>query len=205
MTIDEFRRDINDWYDFLDFLRDNDVEEFAEDVVSDEYREEIIDEEITEYLRWNNWQELYRALGDIPTGYDYYLHNGTLDYDGLDCYDLDAWKDSFIDWINNEFWDSGEEGDESEPEEITPVIDEDAIEFDADLLDNGGFDTSVADAYSTIQTEMETRERERQERMEREAYEYVARVTEAERLAREAEQRENELFAKSFDEFMMTL
>lgn len=135
MTRAEFDTNVNDWYDLLEFCRDENL-----DVCESIYDSDALDEIIQEDLRYavNDagycWQDIYSYLDDISTGYDYYCVNGTLDYDPMNDGDFEYYRNEVIEAMDG-YWDEEWGSEEDEPftiasEEDEPIPEEDISIFE---------------------------------------------------------------------------
>lgn len=93
MTRREFEEDVSYFGELLSFCWEYNIGEM-DDVVSDDER----DDEILEYIRDydGSWTNLRDYLADIPTGYDYYRRTGYIEYEYLDDYDFERYKEAVL-------------------------------------------------------------------------------------------------------------
>lgn len=112
MTREEFIRDVDSWGELLDFCNEYSCD-YCENVVDDDCRDDEIDDDIAEAIRNDRWYDIRDYLSDIPTGYSYYCRNGTFDYDGLDDYDFERYKNDVLEWADDEeVWDDAPEDED---------------------------------------------------------------------------------------------
>ncbi len=93
MTRREFEEDVSYFGELLSFCWEYNID-VMDDVVSDDER----DDEILEYIRDydGSWTNLRDYLADIPTGYDYYRRTGYIEYENLDDYDFERYKEEVL-------------------------------------------------------------------------------------------------------------
>lgn len=172
MTREEFIDDITNFSELKEFCYDFDCE-----LLDDVYDQESMDDDINAWIDDNHrdysWDELRDDLNDIPTGYDYYVQTGVLEYEGLDITDFQSYKNDVIEWCDeNEIWEDEEEEDEEpawwQPEECDePLFDEDEDDDDPAVEDEdfgvGELFAVCIVSFSDIVEEQEKREREEAE------------------------------------------
>ncbi len=135
MTRAEFDTNVNDWYDLLEFCRDENL-----DVCESIYDSDALDEIIQEDLRYAvndagySWQDIYSYLDDISTGYDYYCVNGTLDYDPMNDGDFEYYRNEVIEAMDG-YWDEEWEPEDDETFVMSSEEDEPAPEEDISIFE----------------------------------------------------------------------
>ena len=135
MTRAEFDTNVNDWYDLLEFCRDENL-----DVCESIYDSDALDEIIQEDLRYAvndagySWQDIYSYLDDISTGYDYYCVNGTLDYDPMNDGDFEYYRNEVIDAMDGD-WDEEWQPEDDETFVMSSEEDEPAPEEDISIFE----------------------------------------------------------------------
>lgn len=135
MTRAEFDTNVNDWYDLLEFCRDENL-----DVCESIYDSDALDEIIQEDLRYAvndagySWQDIYSYLDDISTGYDYYRVNGTLDYDPMNDGDFEYYRNEVIEAMDG-YWDEEWESEDDETFVMSSEEDEPAPEEDISIFE----------------------------------------------------------------------
>lgn len=113
MTRNEFLENVTTWDELKEFCNENDCE-ICDCIISDDDRDDEIDSDIEDALRNDRWYDIKSYLEDIPTGYSFYQRNGTFDYDGVDDYDFDRYKNDVLEWADDEgdVWDEDPDDDE---------------------------------------------------------------------------------------------
>lgn len=176
MTRDEFLEVYRDWnFDQIyEFAKENDVANWGDIVFSDDLDREICSE-IREQTTHEYWNEIRDALNCIESGYDYYVHDGTLSYEPVDeesfVEDIISDMDSYDLWDepeedNDEEDDEDEEEDDSEPEpDPEPALDDVQVALKAgvfsidEFIESGAGDMMVlrdtAERYEEAQAEMQ--------------------------------------------------
>ena len=140
MTRQEFLDDVCDFSELRDFCYDNDCG-ICDDIYDDESKDDYINEHLSDMVDdADDWQSLYRTLGDIPTGYDYYRLDDYGDFNGLCDDDFEDYKDEVLEWMDdNEYWDEDEDDEEEyfppEDEYIEGEYDEESCEEDMQPVD----------------------------------------------------------------------
>lgn len=161
MTRNDFLEIVNDWWKLKGFCLDYDC-----DYLEPIYDENGMDEEIDYFLRDGqaddySWRELRDVLENIPTGYDAYRQNSCFNWDGLDDYDFDSYKDDVLDWADDhDVWD-GDEDDEEYPDK-EPTEDESDERFEE-------ADFSVADLMGMCSVTLVTIQTDNLRRVQEEA------------------------------------
>lgn len=124
MTRSEFIDEITRWWELIDFCRDVGCE-VCEDVVSDDDLNGCIEDDIENSAHDGmSWEDIRDRLNDIETGYEYYLNDGYMIYNGLnDEEDFDEYKDEVLDWM-----DSYGDWDEEDTEDDDFVDEEDSYQ-----------------------------------------------------------------------------
>lgn len=112
MTREEWIDEITDFDDLKRFGYENGVyEDELNSIIDDDQLDEYVEEDISNGYR--SWRSLRDALGDIPTGYDWYRCDGGFDYTGLDRSDFLEMKDEILDYLDSTgFFDEDEEEDD---------------------------------------------------------------------------------------------
>jgi len=115
VTRQEFIDDITTMSALLDFCYEEDCS-VCEDVYSEEAMDDYINENcLVDWARSNSWYGLRDMLNDLPTGYDWYYVNEYGDFEGVDDYVLEDFKDRVLEWAeDNDVFDQEEEEDEPE-------------------------------------------------------------------------------------------
>lgn len=175
MTRDEFLEVYRDWNfdEIYEFAKENDVANWGDIVFSDDLDREICSE-IREQTVHEYWNEIRDALNGIESGYDYYVHDGTLSYEPVD--EESFVEDIITDMDSYDLWDEPEEGEEDDDDEDEyeeedtpdsdpePVIDEVQAELKAgvfsidEFIESGASDMMVlradAERYEEVQKAM---------------------------------------------------
>lgn len=123
MTRQQFEDEVESFGDLMDFCSEHglwDLDEVCDDDAKDEY----IDEDLRE-CDWG-WLDIRDALDNIPTGYDWYRRNGYLDFDALDEYDFEHYKEDVFNHAEESGCFDEEEEEQPEPEEHSGETDEEA-------------------------------------------------------------------------------
>jgi len=128
ITKEEFYDEYYDWCSLYDFCQDHGFYDFlnGDSVIYEDSYNEAVEDDIREFLQHRYWYDgLAGILEELPTGYEYYQQIGTLEYVGLDSYDLDGWMDQVCQWgldsgdiVEEE--EEEEDAAEAEPETQTP-------------------------------------------------------------------------------------
>lgn len=140
MTRQEFLDDVYDFSGLMDFCYDNDCG-ICDDVYDDETKDAYINEHLSGMVDGaDGWQSLYRALDDIPTGYDYYRLDDYGGFNGLGDDDFEDYKSDVLEWMDdNEYWDEDEDDEEEyfppEEEYSEEEDDEESCEEDMQPVD----------------------------------------------------------------------
>lgn len=140
MTRAEFIENVTTWDELLDFCNRNDIS-VCEDVMSDSEKDEWIEDNLYDYVSHNSWQIVRDMLNEISDGYDYYLHNGGLEFTVLDDYaDFDAYKEDVLnDGDIYEIWD-----EDQDDEELYDYTDEEEQELEED----DGIDPAASEPFT---------------------------------------------------------
>lgn len=93
MTITEFRDDITEWWELIDFCNDHEIDDL-EDIVDSDTMDEIIDRDIRNSDL--GWRSIRDYLGDINPNYDFYCHVNMFDFEPLDRSDFEYYKEDII-------------------------------------------------------------------------------------------------------------
>ena len=97
MTRSEFLDNITEWYELKDFCNDFDCD-VCEDIYDDDDYDDCVEEDIRDAIADYGWRDIRDFLGNLPSGYDYYRRNSTLDYDGLGDDDFEDYKEDVLEW-----------------------------------------------------------------------------------------------------------
>lgn len=113
MTRQEFIEGVTTWGELLDFCYDNDSN-ICEDIVSSDTMDDEIENDLREEVGNRSWRDIRVLLCDIDTDYDFFRKDGILDYYPLDNHgDFDEYKDTVLDWMDdNGYWDDDEDDEE---------------------------------------------------------------------------------------------
>ena len=112
MTRNEFIDNITEWYELKDFCNDFDCD-VCEDIYDDDDYDDCVEEDVRDAVGECSWREIRDSLCDLPSGYDYYRRNGSLDYDGMDNDDFEDYKERALEWGDDYgVWEDEEEEDE---------------------------------------------------------------------------------------------
>lgn len=119
MTRQEFIDDVNDWYDLIEFDRDNDLY-VTEELIYGSSLSEYLNEDIATYIRHGgDWENLRDFLDNISEGYDAYRVDGELEYVALDDYsDFGAYKHDVLEAADDENCFDYYEDDEDDEEPL---------------------------------------------------------------------------------------
>lgn len=133
MTRQEFIDNVTEWSELIDFCSDNDLGE-CEDVMSSDDMNDYIENNISDYVYDSGWRSVVETLSSIDTGYDYYHHDGGLDFTYLDDDDFRRYKDSVLDSMDDSgYWDDEEDEDNTGFEDdIFDALEEDEEESEDD-------------------------------------------------------------------------
>lgn len=128
MTRSDFINDITRWWELIDFCLDVGCE-VCEDIVSNDDLDGNIEDDIENAANEElGWVEIRNRLNDIETGYDYYVNDGYMIYNGLDDEeDFDEYKNEVIDWM-----DSYGDWDEEDTEDDDFVDEENSYQEEED-------------------------------------------------------------------------
>lgn len=117
MTRSEFLEDITDFGDLKNFCDSNGID-ICDYVMDGEYFDEIIMERIRERDYFENWQDVYRFLRDLPDGAAYYIEDDCGGFNEAFDDDFEEHKQWVLEYIDERGeWDS--EDDEEGVEEET--------------------------------------------------------------------------------------
>lgn len=140
MTRSYFINYVSEWDELIELCRDYDCN-ICEAIIDDDELDDYIESDIanTDY----GWRAIRDFLAEIPTGYNYYLCNGSFDYIGLNDSDFEDYKNSVLEWMDrNGLWDEEDEdeneggdgwendhdffspGEEDEKEPVEPPVEE---------------------------------------------------------------------------------
>lgn len=160
MTRQEFINSIDFWYELIDFCNDMDCD-ICEEIVNGDDLEERIREDFHDYGNEYPWTDIRGWLNDIVEGHDYYLRNGSFEYEYLCDEDFDDYKERVLEWMDhNNMWD--DEDDELEIADEEMDTDEENEEFPQE-------DISMSDLFNVCNgalraiKESETRAAEEEE------------------------------------------
>lgn len=165
MTRGEFIENVQCWSDLLSFCYDEGCD-YCEDIYTEDSKDEYFNDDIVEMARYaDNWQDLYRQLDDIPTGYDYYINDDG--WRGADDDDFEEYKSDVLQWADDEeVWDEEDDEDEDVLEEEYEADEASDADEDSEVLEEGcslgELFTSSATKLQTIEIEVE-RNREQEE------------------------------------------
>ena len=109
MTRDEFLDNVNDFYDLVDFCNENSLST-CDYLLSDGSFDDWVDEQLEQWARYDRWWEVKDKLNDLPSGYDWYDTEWSVE--GLSSSDFDDWKEKVLeeaDLVN--VWDDAEPED----------------------------------------------------------------------------------------------
>lgn len=120
MKRDDFIEDINDFYDLLEFCRDNECYE-CDDIYDEDCMSDYVNEQIETWISQMSWTELRDKLDAIDTSYSYFILDEYGDFQGADDNDFQIYKDMVLDWADNQdLWeDEDDEEDFDEYEEYS--------------------------------------------------------------------------------------
>ena len=119
MTRQEFIDSIDFWHELIDFCNDMECD-ICEEIVNGDDLEERIREDFNNYGSEYPWTDIRGWLNDIVEGHDYYLRNGSFEYEYLCDEDFDDYKESVIEWMDrNNMWDDAEDEWEATDEDIS--------------------------------------------------------------------------------------
>lgn len=112
MTRAEFEN-INDWYDLKQFCYDIGCE-YCDDVLDSDELDQRIEDDLDDAIRYQSysWRNVRDALDEISTGYDYYIVNGSFDYEVANEYDFDRYKDDVREYAERYDHFDDDEGEE---------------------------------------------------------------------------------------------
>ncbi len=193
MTRAEFDETIADFADLKDFCFQQDC-----DLMDNVYCEGDMDDYINEELRYARdygpWWDLRDILNDIETGYNWYLHDGGLNFEPIDDR-FELYFDDVLRWAeDNDVFDPEEEPEEEEAEEDQA---EEAPEAEFPVEDPSFLQSCAASSAEVFQAYQDAKEAAIAKAM-REATEWAARRAELEAATREAERAEKEQDDRAF-------
>lgn len=146
MTRQDFIDNVEHWYELIEFC--NDIEcDICEAIVSGDNLEENIREDFNDFGSEYPWTDIRGWLNDIVDGYDYYVRNGSFEYEHLSDADFEVYKQEILDYMDrNGIWDDVDEDTWEEALESTNFgysmqEDEEDEEFQEE-------DISVSDLFS---------------------------------------------------------
>ena len=146
MTRQEFIDNVEYWYELIDFC--NDIEcDICENIISGDNLEENIREDFNDFGSEYPWTDIRSWLNDIVDGYDYYVRQGSFEYEHLRGDDFAAYKDEVLDYMDrNDLWDDvDEDGWEETLESTNFEYSTPEIEDDEEFQEE---DISVSDLFS---------------------------------------------------------
>ena len=153
MTRQEFVNSIDFWYELIDFCRDMECD-VCEEIINGDDLEERIREDFNDYGSEYPWTDIRGWLNDIVEGHDYYVRNGSFEYEYLCDSDFDDYKDSVIEWMDrNGLWDD-EDDEWEEVEEDVLAEEQRSEEDDSENLPNE--DISVSDLFNVCSGMLQT-------------------------------------------------
>lgn len=154
MTRQEFIDDVTTWSELIQFCYDEGCDIY-EDIYNDYQKDEYYNDRLNDMCsECEDWQDLYRMLEDIPTGYDYYIRD-EYDYElrGADNDDFDDYKDEVMEYCDNDggIWDEEEYEyeDEYEEDETDPFVGE-PEDVDEEIVESSSF--SVGELFATCKS-----------------------------------------------------
>lgn len=142
MTRTNFIENVTEWNELTEFCRDMDCD-VCDDIIDADDLDSYVNTDLRDAVaNGEDWEDIYRWLDGISTGYEYYRVDGSFDYEPMDNgHDFDSYKNDVIEWMDdNGLWDEeddeeydeeGYDDDEAgfyppdEPEEEPPVEEED--------------------------------------------------------------------------------
>lgn len=117
MTREQFENDVTCVSELIEFCNDHDLDYCSEWVYCDDY-DQWVCEDINDSTGSDSWEDIRDWLNDLPTGYDFYIRNGRLDYYGMDemSDEFYSQRESIADQLESDgFFDyEGDEDDEDE-------------------------------------------------------------------------------------------
>lgn len=117
MTRSDFINNVTEWWQLLDFCRDEDCS-ICEDIYHDDDLDNMIDDDISNAVADRmGWREIRDRLNDLDRSYNYYSFDGYMVYVGLNDDDFDDYKNQVLEWMDDgDCWEDGD--DEYEDEEV---------------------------------------------------------------------------------------
>lgn len=122
MTLQDFDEDVTYFYELHDFCVENDCD-FLDEYFDDLDKE--VNDDLYEWIRYGDydWEDVYSALSNVSTGYDFYRKDGQLDYVGCDNTDFETLKNDVREWaIENGIFEQPGEEDGDDEEEYRPSL-----------------------------------------------------------------------------------
>ncbi|MBR5014342.1 MAG: hypothetical protein IKY16_07030 [Bacteroidales bacterium] len=165
MTRQEFIDNVTEWSELIDFCDDNGLDE-CEDVMSSDDMNDHIENNISDYVYDNGWRSVAETLCGIDTSYDYYLHDGGLDFTGLNDDDFTDYKERVLEIMDDDcLWDDEDEV-ELEDDILSELEDEDDEQEDTEEVEEES--CSVNDLLFSCFEDMMTigKQKEAEERAE---------------------------------------
>lgn len=121
MTREEWLDSIDDLCELRDFCLENQI---LEDEFYDIFTYDSLEDYVRDDMQYNDtgsWIQLRDYLDDIPTGYEWYRRNGAFDYEGLDTYDYEGFRDMVEQYmLENDLFDPENEEDQESSGEAPP-------------------------------------------------------------------------------------
>lgn len=111
MTIQEFRDEIQSWYDYIVFCDDNGFYDRTDSIYSAESAERYVDDSIGDMTRSNTWEEVRDYLNSLPDHFgdgEYYRLSDYDEFEILGSYELQEEIDDFLD-CHKDFFEVEEE------------------------------------------------------------------------------------------------
>lgn len=165
MTRGEFIENVQCWSDLLSFCYDEGCD-YCEDIYTEDSKDEYFNDSIVEMARYaDNWQDLYRQLDDIPTGYNYYINDDD-GWRGADDDDFEEYKSDVLQWADDgEIWDEEDDEDEEVSEEEYESDETLDVDDDIEALEEG---CSLGELFTSSATKLQTIEIEAERKREQE-------------------------------------
>lgn len=167
MTRQEFIDNIDFWYELIDFC-DEEGCDICEYIVDADDLEDRIRDDFSNYGSEYPWTDIRYWLNNIVEGHNYYVCNGSFEYEYLDAEDFERYKNDVLSWMdNNDRWDEEDDDDWVEEEAATeePMAGD---EEEEDILEE---DISVSDLFTVcsgmLQTIKDTESKAAEEEAER--------------------------------------
>lgn len=112
MTRQEFIDDVTSWWELLDFCEEESCD-YCDNIYSSDARDDEINEyELDDWARNYTWRQLLNILSDLDDDYEYYRKDEYGEWESLDDYDFDNYKDDVLRWADdNDVFEDDEEED----------------------------------------------------------------------------------------------